>query len=419
MGASAEAETVSPAVTPPPGNPRFPLLDSLRAIAALAIVVYHVFFWGHAQQTHAYGAALTSLGLGVAIFFVLSGFLLYRPFINADLNGTPRPRLTTFLRRRILRIVPAYWVALTVLAIFPGLVGVFTDHWWRYYGFLQIYASQGLVRITGISVAWTLCVEVSFYVALPFYAAAVRWLVRGRSAVHAVAAQIGILFVLALSSLLFGYGLHGADTPPLLLTYFDWFALGMGLAVISAAVQSGMRMPRIVGWAGEHPASCWAAALIVYAVLTALVADARLHYEFTRSQAFEEHALGGLLALLVVLPAVFADRGGGWPRRVLAWSSTRWLGTISYGIYLWHLPLLLWLYDHGVRSIPLLLITTLAWTLACASASYYLVERPILRFKDPRPRSRSQPLGLIRAPAPWKPPRPAPADPRSGGSPEA
>jgi peptidoglycan/LPS O-acetylase OafA/YrhL len=72
----------------------------------------------------------------VGVFFALSGFLLYRPYLAARLAGRPQPSTRSFLRRRWLRILPAYWVALTVLAIWPGLPGVFTGDWWRYYGLL-------------------------------------------------------------------------------------------------------------------------------------------------------------------------------------------------------------------------------------------------------------------------------------------
>src|SRR3712207_6891277 len=57
-------------------------------------------------------------------------------------RGRPAPRIARYARRRVLRIVPAYWVALTLLAIFPGIVGVFTADWWRYYLFLQLYRSE-------------------------------------------------------------------------------------------------------------------------------------------------------------------------------------------------------------------------------------------------------------------------------------
>jgi peptidoglycan/LPS O-acetylase OafA/YrhL len=398
----------SPALRPPPGNPRFPLLDSMRAIAALSVLVYHVGFWGHLQQTHSYGAVLTSLGFGVAVFFVLSGFLLYRPFFNAEVTGSPRPRIRQFLRRRAVRVVPAYWLALTVLAIFPGLTGVFTDHWWRYYFFLQIYSSVPLIRITGISVAWSLCIEVSFYIALPFYAALTRRFARSLDPDRKALAQLAILTVLGGASLILGYGIHGADTPPLLLTFFDWFALGMGLAVVSVWAHERQTQPWPIRFITDHPGWCWGAALIVYAILSALVASAPQHYIFSRSQAFEDHALRGLVAFLLVLPAVFGDHAGGWPRRLLGHGWMRWLGLISYGIFLWHLPLLLWMYRHGVHFAPLLLVCTVAVTIACAAASYYLVERPLLRFKDPGPRRGAQGAH-----------RPAPAARPSGESPAA
>ena len=260
----------------------------------------------------------------------------------------PRPRLIDFLRRRALRIVPAYWLALTALAIFPGLVGVFTGDWWRYYGFLQIYSSVPLIRITGISVAWSLCIEVSFYLALPFYAALTRRFSAGMSAAGKVRFQLACLGLLGTASLMLGWGAHGAATPPLLLTFFDWFALGMGLGVVSVAVHGRAEKPRPVEWVSSHPGLCWASALAVYALLTALVANAPQHYELSRTRRLSNITRWPAVALALVAPAVFGDRDGGWPRQVLSWRWMRWLGLISYGIFLWHLPLLMWLYGHGV-----------------------------------------------------------------------
>ena len=279
-------------------------------------------------------------------------------------------------------------MALTALAIFPGLVGVFTDHWWRYYGFLQIYDSRILIRLTGIIVAWSLCIEVTFYLALPLYAAATSRLSRGLGRGGKVRLQLAVLIALGALSIVVGWLPGGNGTRESLLTFFDWFAYGMALAVISVALTGATRRPRPVRLVVEHPARCWGAALAVYAALTALVADAPMHHLLSNAQAVEEHVLVGLLSFLIVLPAVFGAGAGGWPRRVLSWGWLRWLGEISYGIYLWHLPLLLWLYREGVHFPPALLGATLAWTIACASASYYLVERPLLRFKDGGPRLR-------------------------------
>lgn len=379
------APEVPEVVAPPPGNPRFALMDAVRAIAAMTVLVYHVGFFGHVQQTHRLGFILSSLGFGVAIFFVLSGFLLYRPFVNAELTGSPRPRIGQFARRRFLRVVPAYWLALTLLAVFPGLVGVFSDHWWRYYGFLQNYASQTLVRASGIPVAWSLGIEVTFYIALPFYAIGTFWCSRRASPASKVRFQLAALAALAVLSLLGGWVRMGAATPPLLLTFFDWFALGMGLAVISVALRHRARPPRAVAFIAAHPGVCWVAALAVYALLSAIVSDAPQNFVYDHRQLVADHVLRGLIAVLIVLPAVFGETAGGLPRRVLASGPLRWLGRISYGIFLWHLPLVIWLYAHGVHNPALLLVLTVSWTIACAAASYYLVERPLLRFKDRRP----------------------------------
>ena len=100
------------------------------------------------------------------------------------------------------------------------------------------------------------------------------------------------------------------------------------------------------------------------------------------------HALYGAIAFFLLLPAVFADDGGGVPRRVLRNRVLAWLGLISYGIFLWHHPIALKLAganDRGLfGSSRMLGITaaTLAIAVACAALSYYLLERPVLRFKD-------------------------------------
>ncbi len=110
--------TASPALQPPAGNERFPLVDGLRAIAALSVVVYHVGLVSGLNEGGG-GAhyAFQRLNVGVTLFFVISGFLLYRPYVNARLRGTPRPTARQFFRRRLLRIVPAYWAALAILVV--------------------------------------------------------------------------------------------------------------------------------------------------------------------------------------------------------------------------------------------------------------------------------------------------------------
>src|SRR3954451_1817555 len=142
----------SPALTPPPGNPRFPLLDSLRAVAALSIVVTHVSGITTFNSSNPLGTYTARMNMGVTIFFLLSGFLLYRPFVAARLEGRPPIRIRDYTRRRIVRIVPAYWVALALLALWPGLTAFWDGPWWRSFTFTQIYWQDSTVQ--GIFPAW-------------------------------------------------------------------------------------------------------------------------------------------------------------------------------------------------------------------------------------------------------------------------
>ena len=99
----------------------FPGLTAIRGLAVLAVIVFHVASITGAVNRSFTGRLAPLLGsVGPIVFFVLSGFLLLRPFIAGE------PSLARYARRRVLRILPPYWTALTLLAIFPGIVGVFT-----------------------------------------------------------------------------------------------------------------------------------------------------------------------------------------------------------------------------------------------------------------------------------------------------
>src|SRR4029077_572200 len=112
---------VPEAVAPPPGNPRFPLFDGLRAAAALGVLFAHCAAATLAGST-LLGHAIGDFQMGVTVFFVISGFLLYRPFVAGDMTGRGAPRTLTFYRRRALRIFPAYWFALAAFALLPGVI---------------------------------------------------------------------------------------------------------------------------------------------------------------------------------------------------------------------------------------------------------------------------------------------------------
>jgi peptidoglycan/LPS O-acetylase OafA/YrhL len=384
------ARAPSPAVAPPPGNPRFPLFDSLRGLAVLAVVVWHVFVLTGAQDRRWLGDAVATAGsLGPLLFFVLSGFLLYRPWIASDAP----PRTGRYFRRRALRILPAFWFALTVLAVYPGVTDVFTSHWWRYYLFLQLYDPDTLTL--GIPVAWTLCVEVSFYLALPLWALATRRLpLRGRLLALAGLAAFGAAIQIAAGREAID-DLIAQSLPGQAL----WFALGMTLAVLSAA------RIRARGLA-EHPGRCWAVALAAYVALVVLRDQPNGLYglllELQQRQPYPkllaDLALCGVILGLILLPAVW-DAPRALPQRVLAAAPLAWLGLISYGVYLWHITIAELLiqpknpHDFSASGLdlvnripqgatPLCLVLTLALASGVAWASYRFVELPFLRRKE-------------------------------------
>ncbi|MEN3283695.1 MAG: hypothetical protein V7607_4835 [Solirubrobacteraceae bacterium] len=389
----------SPAVAPPPGNPRFALFDSLRAIAVLAVIAFHVVSLSGAPGGRVVGDVAAMLGSqGPILFFVISGFLLYRPYVAARASGASPPGIGRYARRRVLRIVPAYWLALTALAIFPGIAGAFSGDWWRYYLFLQLYWQDTVTG--GIPVAWTLCVEASFYLLLPFWALTVRRL----------GVDLGALALVAVGGAAVQVAAARNEVSDLLATTLlgqcTWLALGMALAVASVRAERATREPRAVRFVTAHPGLCWLGAGAAFAGLTAVLQPGGV-FGIARAVATQQPfaktiagiALGVVVQALLVVPAIFGQRAGGVPRRVLAASPLAWIGVISYGMYLWHLTVaeLLALpsapgefsadglglaakIDH--LTTPILLVLTLAATMVIAAASYYLVELPFLRRKE-------------------------------------
>ena len=381
------AGAVPDVVAPPPRHPRFPLIDGMRAIAVLSILVVHAV---PAEEIDFAPAArlLAHLNIGVTVFFVISGFLLYRPFVAHRGGGAQAPPVLQYAKRRLLRIYPAYWLALTALAVFPGLYGVFSGDWWAHYALLQTIPGTGacdeLSLVCGLPQTWSLVVEMTFYATLPLYVLAAAWLTRRLAGMRWVAAELALLAALSIVSVLLHYVI--LDAPLVswpggtVIGFVFWFALGMGMAVLSAGLEHRQAQPRLVRLIATRPLLPWLAAFAAYALLSVLLPPTQFILE--PGEQLAVHVGFGLIAALLMAPAVFGDGGGGLPRRTLALPVVAWLGLISYGIFLWHQPIALELGDQGADLGPgLVLLGTLAITIPVAAASYYLLERPLLRLK--------------------------------------
>ena len=374
------------------GPHRFPLLDPLRALAAISVLLVHTAIFAGAFDDRYYGRFLAHLDIGVPFFFLLSAFLLYRPFVEARVTGTPRTRFSDYGKRRFVRIFPAYWAVLTVAAIVPGMAGAFSGNWWVYYGLLQnypVYEATGTCAVDpfrcGIPIAWTLSIEVFFYLTLPLFVLAMAWLGerwRGgwlRLELAAVALISAISIVIQSSVPMDDVHTWLFFSP---LGRGWWFGLGLALAAISVELSHRPTEPAFVDWMRRHPGVPVLGGALLYALA------AIFWFEPSPSLSYPVVDLGhyvalyllvGVIAALVILPAVFGADGGGLWRRALRHRSLVWLGLVSYGIFLWQFPVLIFLLDADVDGFLPLTVLTFTMTVGCAALSYYLLERPLMR----------------------------------------
>jgi len=357
----------------------FPAVEGMRGVAALAVLFGHVLFFGYGAGTTR-GLVGTWLGvIGVNIFFAISGFLLYRPFLAARHGGkTVAAATPSYLVRRAVRIFPAYWVALTVAAAVVTLSGVFSGDWWIYYGLLQIWFPQD--QLLGLPVAWTLCIEVNFYLALPFVAAALARRGAGSGHRHALAWEFGALGGLAVFSLAFSALVVSSASTVFLATTIGglliWFVSGMVLAALDVI------HPAALAWARRllsRPEICWPLAAAIFAPLPLGGFDGLQPQVGTILYVLSM----AVVSTLLMGPVTLGDGG-----RTVRWTLTSrlmvFMGTISYGIYLWHLPILIWVsgkqrvidstYPVVTKTVLVLLGATVA-----GAGSWYLIEKPLMQ----------------------------------------
>ena len=388
-----------PAAVAGAGRRIFADFDGFRAIAAVSIAVFHVAFLSGVGLRHkVFGLFLARLDVGVSLFFVISGFLLYRPFVAAHLAGQPGPDVRRFLTRRLLRIVPAYWVVFGVVVVLglksvggPADIAV-------YLGFLQIYDSHHLGG--GISQAWSLCTELTFYFALPLYGAVAGRLAAGAKTATAVRRElvcVAVLYVAGIglrAAIAFG-DLRAPVDPRLdwLPATMDLFALGMALAILSAWSDTPGhpvgRWESALAQATSRVWLCWGAATVAYVVVATVVfGTGDLGRAFTPVQVVAREVLYGVIGLLVIAPGAIGDRSRrpGVARAVLRSRPAVALGVVSYSVYLTHNAVL----DAIIRhyrfrplhtAFPTLLVATAAGTVGVSTITYLLVERPAMRMK--------------------------------------
>ena len=398
VGPAPPAEPARPAPPATRGD-ALPMLDGLRAVAALGVLLTHVAFQTGETGRGAGGAVLARLDAGVAVFFVLSGFLLYRPYARATLTGSPWPSLRRYALRRAARILPAYWAVLAVVALASTVpAGVLATHAWLG----QTYTGT---LLASLSQTWSLCTEVAFYAVLPLLAAA------------AARRQTAVLAAAVLGSYAYIATVHLLDLDQRALLWLpghlDWFAAGMAVAVAAERLRAGRAGPasRLLARAAAWPGTCWAAGgALLWLVATPLAGPLTLA-PVPGPAALVKEAAYALVAVLLLVPAALGPPTSGLGS-VLGSPVARWLGRISYGIFLWHLPVLRGLYEvtgwepFSGRMWTVAVLTT-AGAVAAATLSWVLLERPVLRWAhqrggDQRERGEREQLGERRLGGPGR-----------------
>ena len=303
-----------------------PALQSLRGVAALWVVLYHLqVYLAYFQQPLLPIPGLNVGWLGVDLFFVLSAYLLGQPFID----GRP-PRVGRFLADRFLRIAPAYYAAFaaTVLAYvaFVPYGWIPNLAWWSLV-FLQDFQFRTFIAVN--PAFWSLAVEMQFYVLLPFLARAFRgrrWPLALAACLLASLAYRAALYLLAPRPI--------NTTSPLLVlesftipAFLGHFGLGLAACRIRAVqTRVGAGVRRLMFAAGlalvAVPAGLWVPRTSIYFSGLSLEGDALLRP----------------LAACGFTLMVLATASGGWMAKILGWRPIEWLGRISYSLYLIHIP---------------------------------------------------------------------------------
>lgn len=378
------------AAVPSAGSARLPTLDALRALGAVAVVGTHVAFATGAVTQGVWGGFLARLDVGVAVFFVLSGFLLFRPYAHAAAVGDRRPGTVRYLWRRALRILPAYWLTVIVcLSLVPANAQKPVEDWVRFLTLTHIY-EHGWLSV-GLVQTWSLATEVAFYLLLPLIAIASlgrRWRPL-RTAIILAAGSILITgaWLIGMTTGVLKVTVHTSWLP----TFAIWFGAGMALATAHVALrtESAPRSWSRLDDLGRAPLACGVVALGLFAIVTTPLSGPRDLTPFAPAELGVKLTLYLGVAVMVLIPAAFNPQTG--VTLVLASASGRWLGAVSYGLFLWH-PLVLEAvyfvmnrpnFSGGTASIFLL---TLGCGLVVASVSYYIVELPIRQWGARWPR---------------------------------
>jgi peptidoglycan/LPS O-acetylase OafA/YrhL len=383
----------------------YPSLDAFRGLGMLMVTSIHVSFSSGFFSRHPLvGDFISRLEVALPIFFVMSGFLLSRPYFNAILEDRTLPSLSRYVRNRAFRILPAYWVALAVILIWFGIPKISGVGWLDHppFGPIIVFATMLQTFVAGavfggysaFDQVWSLGTEVTFYALLPLLALWLRRGAVGRDVAQRVRLITTVLVGLMVFAQLWRTGLWAVapgwkrSAMFWLPSHVDYFASGMLLSLWSIRERRGAALPPVVKLLADRPWLSWLGAGAAYLVavnpghLLPVLRVSRSPLEFGADYLARQF-LYLIIATLMVLPAMLGPRLVGAGRKLLASAPLAWLGTISLGGFLWHKAWLEqiqhWL-GYGPFQGDMLRLSVLTLLAACivGTLSYLLVERPLM-----------------------------------------
>jgi peptidoglycan/LPS O-acetylase OafA/YrhL len=362
--------------------PRLAGLDGLRALAAGLVVLTHVGFLTGAVSFGVVGRHHGRGDLGVSIFFALSGFLLYAA-MGREWGRTGRVDVAAYYLRRAVRVLPAFWVGLLVVGL---VVQPEAKAWLANTTLTQIYVPDAL--LDGYTQTWSLATEVSFYLVLPFAFLLLRRRTRNPRVTLLVLSATWVLGLVA--AVVSGVVEIGGDTLAgrWLPAHWPEFALGMALAVVRDT--PGLRAHRVLRDLAGYPGTCLALAGGAYLLATTTVAGPLTLGPVAGIQLAGKGVLGSVVTAALMVPLLFGP-GSDTFSRALGSPPARYLGRISYGVFLWHLPVFEAIYavtgiNYFTGGALALLAVGVPVTLGLAALSERLVERPLMEWVHARTR---------------------------------
>ena len=405
-------------------KPTIDALDGIRAFACLSVISYHLNYFTHRifDLTPILGQLGNSIVLsgysGVTLFFVLSGFLLFMPYAKYLLFDQPRPSTRTFYWRRFLRIIPSYYLALVLITTILNPDYLRPNHFWRLLLFPLFLMDSPATYQQINGPFWTLAIEWQYYLLLPLFVLAFSLFVRRGTSPQLRLKRITICLIgmIVWGITTRGIGIFYTMLHPnwtllvprpvlnifLLITYgtsgkyFEDFAIGMLCSTLYIYTRNAAPNHRLTQYISKRGMrfwgtgigillfmACWKIFYYELFFLDPFIGDHMLLTEFGYASGYG----------LCIIGVLFGPVG---LRTMLSWQPLRWIGSLSYGMYLWHLPFLHLVDDYIVKRYSTDFLSTYAlyWgcvlliTIPLAYLLYRFYERPCTQLAHTQPKKQ-------------------------------